>query len=266
MAPPPESGIPPGTTDSHFHSIEMARKGLDVASLLAELFLDGGMAGIDVAVDTADFQERLDLLSPYAAIRLSAGIAPSEAGAEDVPSRLSALRRQLESPRVVALGEIGLDWHGNYGSRELQRELFSSQLRIASERDLPVIIHNRDADEDTIELLSRLKPPRAGIMHCFSSDYVAARRFVDLGFLISFAGNLTYKHAEPLREAARRLPLASILLETDAPYLAPHPFRGKLNHPGLVAKTYEAVAELRSMATRDLVAGVRDNFRRIFGF
>jgi TatD DNase family protein len=163
---------------------------------------------------------------------------------------------------VVAWGEIGLDYHYDHSPREVQREVFRRQLGIACDLDLPVVIHSRAADEETIEILREhvgagVSPvnhaqdarttPRAGVLHCFGGSLQMAEQAIELGFFISFAGNLTFKKADDLRAIARTLPLERLLVETDCPYLTPVPFRGKRNEPARVVETAKFLAELKGV-------------------
>ena len=255
----------PGMIDSHFHALSMREKGLDPVESLSGCFQNGFAAALDVAVDAEDFEERRMLLAPFERVLLTAGISPFHAGSPELTDRLRLLERQISSPRVIAVGEIGLDRHWDYGTPEEQRDLFVAQVEIAIGAGLPIVVHNREADRELLSLIEGHRPPKGGIMHCYSSDYPTAVRFVDLGFLISFAGNVTYKHSEAIQEAARRLPAASLLVETDSPYLAPVPERGRPCHPALVAHTYAFVAGLRGVAVDELVALVGSNFSRLFG-
>ncbi len=250
--------------DSHFHALSLREKGLDPVELLARCFQEGFRAALDVAVDTDDFEERRALLAPFTGVFLTAGISPFRAGSPEIGGRLQRLEAQLASPRVLAVGEIGIDRHWNYGTPEGQRELFTAQVEMAAAAGLPIVVHNRAADGELLGLLSERRPPRGGIMHCFSSDYPAALQFIERGFLISFAGNVTYKGSEPIQEAARRIPGDSLLVETDSPYLAPLPHRGRPCDPSLVSQTYAFVAQLRGITIEELVERVWVNFSRLF--
>lgn len=251
--------------DSHFHSLSMREKGIDPREHLTHCFERGFAAALDVAVDADLFDERRALLAPFERVYLTAGISPFAAGSEGLAERLQRVERQLAEPKVVAIGEIGLDRHWNYGTPEAQRSLLTAQLEMAERSRLPVVIHNREADSELLEAIRTHRPPRGGVMHCFSSDFAAASRFIDLGFLISFAGNVTYKRSDPIQETARRIPAEAVLIETDSPYLAPVPARGRAGSPALVAYTYAFVAGLRGIEVEELVARVRANFFGLVG-
>jgi TatD DNase family protein len=177
---------------------------------------------------------------------------------------LDQLRELLRHPKALALGEIGLDYHYNNSPPEVQRRLFVGQLALASEQRVPIVIHTREAWPDTFRLLLDHWDPRAGgIMHCFSGGPAEAERCLALGFHLSFAGILTYPKAAEIREAARITPLDRLLAETDAPYLAPVPHRGRRNEPAFVAETVGKLAELRAEPFESVAAAILSNGRRL---
>lgn len=198
----------------------------------------------------------------YAAV----GVHPHDAStySDLVEERLCEL---ADDPKVVAWGEIGLDYHYDNSPRDIQRDVFERQLVMAIEKDLPVIIHTRDAEEDTIRLLesfrgeSRLR----GVMHCFGGSLSGARAYMDLGFLISFAGNVTFKKAEALREVAKSVPVECMLVETDCPFMSPEPLRGRRNEPSHLVHTASVLASLHSMGTDELGRITTRNFEKLFG-
>jgi len=166
-------------------------------------------------------------------------------------------------PRVLAIGETGLDYYYDNSPRDIQREVFRRQLALAKKLDLPVIIHTRDADDDTIALLKAGTPSR-GVIHCFTSGDKLADFVIDCGFYISFSGIVTFPKAQPLAEIARRIPANRILVETDCPYLAPVPHRGKRNEPSFVADTARFLATLRGSSPEDFATQTSENFDRLF--
>lgn len=256
--------IIPGSVDSHFHTLVMEEKGLAATEVLHECFEAGMAYGLDIAVSLEDFEERRARLVDLDQVYLTAGLHPSNAGSVSFEAQEVRLRTALSSERVVALGEIGLDWYRNHGTPQEQRELFASQIELANELHLPVVVHNRDATADILDVFAAHPPATESVMHCFSADAEAAKRFLDLGFSISFGGNVTYKQSEDIRHAAALTPGVRILVETDAPFLAPQAVRGKPNHPGFVGYTYEFLAELRGQSAEELAASARANFERIF--
>jgi TatD DNase family protein len=168
---------------------------------------------------------------------------------------------------VVAWGEIGLDYHYDHSPRDVQRTVFQRQLKLARELNLPVIIHSREADEDTVSILREELSgyERAGVLHCFGGSLQMARAAIELGFYVSFAGNLTFKKAEDLREIARQLPLDRLMIETDCPYLTPVPFRGKRNEPARVVETAACLAMLHDREVGEVARITSENFSRLFG-
>ena len=192
----------------------------------------------------------------------TAGIHPHEAGnvADD---DWAALERVCRQPDIVAVGECGLDYHYDHSPREVQRTAFERQARLARDLDKPLVVHTREADDDTVAILSRGLGPRGGAIHCFTGDALAARRYLDLGLYLSIPGVVTFKAAEALREAAKLIPLARLLVETDCPYLTPVPHRGKRNEPAYVALTARVLADLRGESYEDLAVATSENARRL---
>jgi TatD DNase family protein len=202
----------------------------------------------------------------YEDVYAAVGVHPHDARLfdESAAERLSRLVRQ--SSRVIAWGEIGLDYHYDHSPRETQREVFTRQLRMAREAALPVVIHSREADEDTVSILRAEWDATfpGGIMHCFGGGAEMAESVLELGFMISFAGNVTFKKAENLRQIARRVPLDRLLIETDCPYLTPVPFRGRRNEPARVAEVARCLAELHGLETEEVGRVTTSNFMRFF--
>lgn len=252
--------VTPGMIDSHFHSLEMIKKGLDVEKLMKKCVQLGLSAAIDVGIRADDLQARKRMIGSIEEVYFSAGIHPGESKNEDVLYSLETLKHTIVSNSVVALGEIGLDWYRNHGTPARQKALFIEQLDLSNELSLPVIIHNRNADQEVLDILSDHKPVFGGIMHCFSSEYATAKKCIDLGFLISFAGNVTYNNAHSIRETAGKIPLDSILVETDAPYLSPQKYRGNLNFSGHIGEIYAEISRLHHILQEDLIVEIHKNF------
>lgn len=191
----------------------------------------------------------------------SVGLHPHDAKHFDeaVGARMLDVARR---PRVVAWGECGLDYYYDNSPREAQRAAFVAQCRLAREADLPVIVHSRDAADETLEILAG--EGVRGVFHCFSYDAAVARRAVEIGFMVSFSGIVTFPGAPEVREAAAAVPLDAILVETDCPFLAPVPHRGKRNEPAFVVETAAEVARLRGVSLDDVARATTDNFRRLF--
>ncbi len=254
-----------GMVDSHFHSAVMRQKGMDTHFILKHALSSGLSGGIDIGLTPDDFPERSAASAPFPGIHLSAGCYPSDVEKKTVHELITGLKDLLvQEKEIAAIGEIGLDWHWNYGTRQAQKELFKEQLVLAKEFNLPVIIHNREADSDVLDILSSIHLPRGGILHCFSSDYNTAKKILDRGFLISFAGNLTYKRNVELRDTAMKVPIDRILMETDSPYLSPQKRRGSLNHPGHIGYTYESMAAIKNMEIHKLIQQIKSNFNGLF--
>lgn len=193
------------------------------------------------------------------------GIHPHEAklaGEKDFVE----IRELARHPKVLAIGEIGLDYYYDHSPREVQRLIFTRQIQIAKGLGLPIIVHTRDAEDDTLEILNRewRTTHLGGILHCFTGSLGLARAAIDMGFLISFSGILTFKKSQALRELAKALPNEHLLIETDAPYLAPEPHRGKTNEPAFVVETARVLAEVKELTTEDVARITRFNFNRFF--
>jgi TatD DNase family protein len=228
-------------------------------------------AGINalLAVGTGPGPEKLDAAMPFAEqhdwIYTSVGIHPHEAK-EVAPAHLAELERLARHPKVIAWGEIGLDYYYDHSPRDVQAKVFSDQMALAAKAKLPIIIHCRDAWSDCLSQIEREWKPTGlgGILHCFSSTLDDAQRGVEMGFLISFAGNSTYPKAQNLRDVVKALPLEDILIETDAPYLAPQPWRGKRNEPAYVAEVARVLASVRNLPPDEMAAATSESFRRFF--
>lgn len=191
----------------------------------------------------------------------TAGIHPHDA-AQASDEDFEKLRKLCEDPDVVAVGECGLDFHYDRSPRDVQREMFVRQIKLARELHKPLVVHTREADLETADILSRELGPDGGVIHCFTSDWTAAQRYLALGMSISFSGVLTFKNADALREAARNIPLDRILVETDCPFLAPIPYRGKRNEPAYVSHTAAKLAEVRGSPLSEIEAATSGNARR----
>jgi TatD DNase family protein len=201
----------------------------------------------------------------------SAGIYPHNTG-EATPEALQRLDQLLAEPEVIACGEIGFDYYHEGASRETQHQGLIAQLEIAAARKRPILIHCRakdgttDAWDDLFAVLEQhwRSTGLGGVMHCFGAEWEQAKRSLDLGFLVSFAGNLTYPKAQPLRDVAARMPLDGVLVETDAPWLAPAPHRGKRNEPAWVAQTAQTLAGLHGVSAEEIASLTTKNFFRLF--
>lgn len=248
--------------DSHAHYDDRAFDG-DREAVLSTLPGTGVCGVINCGVDILSSQKALALAAQYPFLWAAVGIHGQEAGRAK-PGDLNRLLPLLEEPRAVALGEIGLDYHYDDGApREVQRELLERQLQIAVERDIPVILHDREAHEDMWKLLQRYKP--RGVMHCFSGSVEMARDLVGIGMYIGLGGAVTFKNARRPIEVAAWVPEDRLLIETDAPYMTPAPFRGKRNSSALIPYTAEKIAQVRGMTPEQVLRMTRENAERLFG-
>jgi TatD DNase family protein len=253
--------------DSHAH-IEMHDFDSDRTAVIQR----AREAGVDIIVCVGDGEvaadshaAAFDLAEKHPYIYTTVGVHPHEARLFD--SELEEKLKDLsQHERVIAWGEIGLDYHYDNSPRDVQREAFRRQLQLARERSLPAVIHTREAETDTLMVLKEewAGAGLSGVIHCFTGTREFAERAIELGFLISFSGVVTFKKSEDLRETARRLPIDRILIETDAPFLAPVPYRGRRNEPALVIETARAIAGLRDTPVEEIGRITSDNFRRIF--
>lgn len=241
-------------TDTHFHLLSMQEKDIDITKLNIKY-------GMDIGTDIHDIEKRKDLISLFPDIKYSIGAGPwSLSYNEDINYLTTEIKKDILSNKPSFIGEIGLDYFHQYSTRENQKNLFINQLKLANELNLPVVIHNRDANIDTIEALETIKVNKGGIIHCFSADENFLSRALNLGFYISFAGNITYKKNTNLQEIIKKVPLDKLLLETDSPYLTPIPERSKLNNPEKIAYTYDFVSKLLNIDLDTLIDTVLNNF------
>lgn len=255
----------PGLVDSHTHLLSLEEKGMDPVACLKEFFDAGGRWILDVAVDSRHWERRTSWGQDEPRLGFTSGIHPSEAATSGAAD-LEAVADQSGDPRCLAIGEIGLDWYRGRDSEHDQRDLFRAQLHLARTRDLPVVIHNREADKELIEDLDAVSWDGRGIQHCFSSGRDFARQALDRGFYLSFAGNLTYRSAQALRDVAAWVPLDRLLVETDAPYLSPQTVRGKPNRPVNAGLTALCLAEVRGLSLTEILNVTGENYGRLMGW
>jgi TatD DNase family protein len=260
--------------DTHCH-LEMEQFRDDVDAVMTRAKAAGIEALISIGSDLEGCKGAVDLSTRHAMVYAAVGIHPHDA--KDFSGDIAALFRSWimanreqratcegeDVPKIVAIGEIGLDYYYDHSPREVQRKVFSEQLALAKELDLPVVVHSRDAQEDTLHIIEE-SGVRKGVMHCFSGDKDMAKRAIDVGLHISFAGPVTFKKALSLKEAARYVPDDLLLIETDAPYLAPEPLRGKRNEPAFMVYTARHLAELRGITIEDIDRITTLNAKRLF--
>jgi len=217
---------------------------------------------LNVCVNLADFPTLLKTSESYPCVSTSVGLHPND---KDEETDEAALIKLAQHKKVVAIGETGLDYFRSTGDLEWQRTRFREHIRAAKALQKPLIIHTRDAKEDTIRIMQEEKAGEAGgVMHCFSEDWDIASKALDMNFLISFSGIVTFKSATVIQEVAKKLPLDRMLIETDSPYLAPNPHRGKPNEPAYVRHTAEYLAELRNISLEELASATTNNFFNLF--
>lgn len=249
--------------DSHTH-LNAEQFNSDIPEVIQRAQEFGVSEMAVVGFDTPTIEKSLALSREYDFIYSIIGWHPTEAGSY-TPDIERQLQEQLTLPKVVALGEIGLDYYWMEDPKDVQARVFERQIAIAQEMNLPVSIHMRDAIEDTYQILKENKIHKVGgIMHSFSGDEEWAKRFLDLGMHISFSGVLTFKKALEVQAAAKVVPANRLLVETDAPYLAPVPYRGKRNEPGYTRFVVEKLAELREVSFEEMAAQTTKNAHELF--
>lgn len=249
--------------DTHAH-LEMEAFDSDREHVLARAGAAGLTAIVTVGTTLSDCEKAVALARLYKPVYASVGIHPHEVKEIDA-STYNALRVLARQEKVVAIGEIGLDFFYDLSPREVQVRRFQEQLDLAEELELPVIIHDREAHTEMLEILRSRKGRLQGVLHCFSGDWAMASECLNLGFHLSVAGPVTYRKADQLRAVAGEVPLERLLIETDAPYLAPQPYRGKRNEPAYVVETAKTLAGIRGIPVDELERQTTANACRLFG-
>ncbi|BAT71237.1 TatD DNase family protein [Thermosulfidibacter takaii ABI70S6] len=248
--------------DIHCH-LHMDYYKKDREQVIARLIEDECRLLLTVGIDAEDSKKAVSLASAQSFIFASVGIHPHDA-VKCNDEALKVLEELAKHQKVVAIGEIGLDFYRNLSPREKQFEAFEQQLELAKKLNMSVVIHTRDAHEETKEVLKKY-PDVRGVIHCFSGTEQDAKDYLDLGYMISFAGHTTYPPNEALREASEFVPLDMLLVETDAPFLTPVPLRGKRNEPSFVKYTAEVIAKRKGIKVEDLFSAVLENAKALFG-
>lgn len=256
--------------DTHAH-LDLAQFDVDRAAVLARARAAGVAGVVTVGIDLASSRRAVALAAENPGIRASVGVHPHDASTL-TGETLAALRALSEKPEVVALGEIGLDYYRDRSPRDVQRRAFQAQLAWAAKLGKPVIIHDRDAHDDVLHILSawaadlsgKALDGRLGVLHTFSGDLSMAERAMDLGFYLGFSGPVTYHNARELARIVQAVPLERMVVETDCPFLAPHPHRGKRNEPSYVRLVAQRVAELKGMSLDEVSATTTANARWLF--
>lgn len=248
--------------DSHCH-LDFPELAANSADVLAEMQRNEVVAALCVSVNLRDLPRVLALAGQHANLYASVGVHPDYEDVEEPDvARLVELARH---PKVIAIGETGLDYYRLKGDLEWQRERFRTHIRAAKQSGRPLIIHTREAAADTLRIMQEERADEiGGVMHCFTETWDVAEAALAMGFYISFSGIVTFKNAKQIKEVAQRVPLERMLIETDAPYLAPVPHRGKLNQPAYVKHVAEEVAALRGLSVEEVGRQTTENFRRLF--
>jgi len=249
--------------DTHAH-LEMEAFDSDRDEVLKRAAEAGLAAIVTVGTTLTDCQKAVALARRYPPVYAAVGIHPHEVKGIDAGT-YDALRLLARQDKVIAIGEVGLDFFYDLSPRGVQLRRFAEQLDLAEELDMPVIIHDREAHAETLRILRPRKGRLRGVLHCFSGDQAMARECLEMGFHLSVAGPVTYRKADQLREVAREIPLERLLIETDAPYLAPQPHRGKRNEPAYVVGTAGCLAEILGLPVGELKRLTAANACRLFG-
>lgn len=259
----------PMLVDSHCHLTYDKPEWEGIASLICRAESRGVGAFLNIGCARGDFQSVRDCSDQYDPVFFTVGIHPHEAQStlEEVSQEalMAELKEYLSHPKAIGIGETGLDYYYEHSPKEEQRSLFEAHINISLELDIPLIVHTRDAEEETIDLLKKVgKGKVRGVIHCFSGSRWLMEESLDLGFYISASGIVTFKKSEDLRQVLRDVPLDRLLVETDAPYLAPVPYRGKTNEPSFVVETAKALASLKDIGAEELASATTQNFFSLF--
>lgn len=250
--------------DSHCH-LDFPEFAAELDAVVDRAERAGVGAMLTISTHLSRFEQVVAIAERFESVYCTVGVHPHEAAREGTMT-VEALTRLAEHPKVVGFGETGLDYYYEHSPREAQKRSFRVHLAAARAAGLPVVVHTRDADDDTARMLAAEHAigPFSGVIHCFSSTLALARQAVGLGLYISFSGIVTFKKADALREVAAAVPLERLLVETDAPFLAPGPKRGKRNEPAFVVHTAAEVARVRGISGEALASATSENFFRLF--
>jgi len=248
--------------DSHCH-LDFPDLADNLPQLLELMRKNDVGCAVCIGVNLEDLPRVLSLAEAHPHIMASVGVHPETTEARE--PTVTELVELAQHPKVIAIGETGLDYYWHKDEPEWQRQRFRTHIRAALEAEKPLVIHNREATADTLRLMSEEGAGRVGgILHCFTETWEVAEAALAQGFYISLSGIVTFKNALTIKDVARRVPLDRLLIETDAPYLAPMPYRGKMNQPGYVKHVAEEIARLRDISVEEVAAATSDNFFRLF--
>jgi len=249
--------------DSHSHLEMPAFKG-DLEQVIQRAKASGVEYVFTVGTEKKDWNRTLEIAHSHPSVYAILGVHPHNTREIDEET-YPALRKLCADDKVRAYGEIGLDFYRNLSPRDVQLKRFREQIQFAKELGLPIVVHDREAHQETLEILkSERAEEYGGIIHCFSGDYEMARECIEMGFCISIPGSITFKNAGGFREVVKQIPLDSLLIETDAPFLAPVPFRGKRNEPSYVRYTAQKVAEIKKVSFEKMAEATTQNALRVF--
>jgi len=257
--------LPAGTSviDTHCH-LDMISSGDDIAASISRAAACGVGLIITVGIDIESSKKAVRLAAQYDSVYATVGIHPHNVQNLNNSSYIE-LEKLCLAPKVVAYGEIGLDYVKQYAAQDLQLKHFGQQVDLAKKMGLPLVIHDREAHADILHILKGKAPfPAGGVMHCFSGDWHFALQVLDLDFIISIPGVVTFAKAAAMQEVARKVPLDRLILETDAPFLAPEPLRGKKNFPEYVLYTAQKIADLRGLSLEELARATTENALKLF--
>jgi len=250
--------------DSHAH-LDDEKFDEDRDDVIKSLKEDGIDIVINPGADLNSSIKAVSLAEKYENIYAAVGVHPHSVTEMD-EATMDMLRSFAKKDKVVAIGEIGLDYYYDYSPRDAQKKWFREQLNLAKEVGLPVIIHSRDAAGDTLEIIKEAQDGRLrGVMHCYSGSLDMAMEYIKLGFYISFAGPVTFKNSKKSKEVAKAIPLDRLLIETDSPYMTPEPYRGRRNEPKYVRYVAETIAEIKGISLEDIAERTSENAKKLFG-
>ncbi len=250
--------------DSHAHIGLINEDPIEQLIIVQEARQESVQGILSICNNLRDFFQVYENLKTASHVYHSIGVSPSEVTNPGKDWELK-IEEGTKLDRVVAVGEVGLDYYRKFGNKDSQIELFIRQLELADKLGFPVVIHNRDAGGDVLEILREKLPERGGVLHCYSENWEYAQKALELNLYISFAGNVTYRNARNLHETAREMPLDRMLIETESPFMVPASHRGKRNKPSYLPETAEFIAELREMDVEEVAETLYQNSLRFFG-
>ena len=247
--------------DTHTH-LDDEKFDTDRETLICSLINEGLSLAVNIGANIPTSKASIALAEKYNFIYATVGVHPNDTG-DMCDKDLATIEELSKHEKVVAIGEIGLDYHYDEPEPEIQKIWFENQLRLAQKLNMPYVVHDRDAHADVLDIIKRVGYYR-GVMHCFSGSAEMARQVTDLGMYVSIAGTVTFKNAPKIQEVARTVPLDKLLIETDSPYLTPEPYRGKRNNSAYVKYTAQKIAELRGMDVAEIAKITMENGRRFY--